>query len=51
MCPVMGVAWPEISYPNWSATCDTLHAHTQILGKLCVALAPPEPSSNMAPCG
>ena len=28
---------------EWSATCDTLHAHTQVLGKLAVALAPPEP--------
>jgi hypothetical protein len=26
----------------WSATCDTLHAHTQVLGKLAVALAPPQ---------
>ena len=24
-------------------TCDTLHAHTQVLGKLAVELAPPEP--------
>jgi Family of unknown function (DUF5996) len=30
-------------YEAWSATCDTLHAHTQLLGKLAVALAPPEP--------
>jgi hypothetical protein len=35
--------WPLLSYPEWSETCDTLHAHTQVLGKLCVALAPPEP--------
>ena len=28
---------------DWRATCDTLHAHTQVLGKLAVALAPPEP--------
>jgi hypothetical protein len=35
--------WPAISYGAWSATCDTLHAHTQLLGKLAVALAPPEP--------
>src|SRR5437588_5739867 len=31
------------AYPEWSATCDTLHAHTQVLGKLAVRLAPPEP--------
>jgi hypothetical protein len=34
---------PELRYGAWSATCDTLHAHTQVLGKLAVALAPPEP--------
>ena len=34
--------WPAVAYPNWSATCDTLHAHTQVLGKLAVAMAPPE---------
>src|SRR5262249_42490564 len=28
--------------------CDTLHAHTQVLGKLCVALAPPEPQLQHA---
>jgi len=32
-----------VSYRDWSATCDTLHAHTQVLGKLAVELAPPEP--------
>ena len=35
--------WPGCSYENWRATCDTLHAHTQVLGKLAVRLAPPEP--------
>jgi hypothetical protein len=35
--------WPAVSYDRWRATCDTLHAHTQVLGKLAVALAPPEP--------
>jgi Family of unknown function (DUF5996) len=35
--------WPELSYEMWAETCDTLHAHTQLLGKLAVALAPPEP--------
>ena len=35
--------WPALNYDQWSATCDTLHAHTQLLGKLAVALAPPEP--------
>jgi hypothetical protein len=34
---------PALNYDAWSETCDTLHAHTQVLGKLAVALAPPEP--------
>jgi Family of unknown function (DUF5996) len=33
----------DLRYGAWSETCDTLHAHTQLLGKLAVALAPPEP--------
>jgi hypothetical protein len=37
-----------INYTDWSATCDTLHAHTQVLGKLAVALAPPEPQLQHA---
>jgi hypothetical protein len=41
-------AWPSLSYETWSATCDTLHAHTQILGKLAVELAPPEPQLQHA---
>lgn len=39
---------PAVSYEEWSATCDTLHAHTQLLGKLAVALAPPEPQLQHA---
>src|SRR5436190_3035284 len=35
-------------YDAWRATCDTLHAHTQVLGKLAVALAPPEPQLQHA---
>jgi Family of unknown function (DUF5996) len=35
--------WPALPYELWRATCDTLHAHTQVLGTLAVALAPPEP--------
>jgi hypothetical protein len=41
-------AWPAVSYDNWRATCDTLHAHTQVLGKLAVKLAPPEPQLQHA---
>jgi hypothetical protein len=40
--------WPELTYNDWRATCDTLHAHTQVLGKLAVALAPPEPQLQHA---
>jgi Family of unknown function (DUF5996) len=40
--------WPELAYDHWAATCDTLHAHTQVLGKLAVALAPPEPQLQHA---
>jgi hypothetical protein len=41
-------AWPAASYEDWRATCDTLHAHTQVLGKLAVKLAPPEPELQHA---
>jgi hypothetical protein len=45
----MPSAWPSLPpYAEWSATCDTLHAHTQLLGKLAVALAPPEPQLQHA---
>jgi len=40
--------WPALSYDAWSETCDTLHAHTQVLGKLAVELAPPEPQLQHA---
>ncbi len=44
----MSEAWPALSYDDWVATCDTLHAHTQVLGKLAVRLAPPEPQLQHA---
>jgi hypothetical protein len=44
----MSSGWPAVNYEDWSATCDTLHAHTQVLGKLAVALAPPEPQLQHA---
>jgi Family of unknown function (DUF5996) len=44
----MSPEWPTVSYETWSETCDTLHAHTQLLGKLAVALAPPEPQLQHA---
>ncbi len=45
----MSSGWPALArYEEWSATCDTLHAHTQVLGKLAVALAPAEPQLQHA---
>jgi hypothetical protein len=35
--------WPALPYEEWVATRDTLHSHTQVLGKLATALSPPEP--------
>ena len=40
--------WPPISYGDWSESCDTLHGHTQVLGKLAAKLAPPEPQLQHA---
>lgn len=40
--------WSPLPYEAWSATRDTLHAHTQVLGKFAVALAPPEPQLQHA---
>jgi hypothetical protein len=39
----MATGWPALPYEEWRATRDTLHAHTQVLGKLAARLAPPEP--------
>jgi hypothetical protein len=44
----MSSEWPAIPYEEWSATRDTLHAHTPILGKLAATLAPPEPQLQHA---
>ncbi len=32
--------WPELDWPEWSATGDTLHRFTQIVGKVRMALSP-----------
>jgi Family of unknown function (DUF5996) len=40
--------WPSLPYEVWRATADTLHAHTQVLGKVAAALAPPEPQLQHA---
>jgi hypothetical protein len=39
----MAFGWAALPYEEWRATRDTLHAHTQLLGKLAATLAPPEP--------
>src|SRR6266852_2717602 len=44
----MPTEWPALPYDAWGATCDTLHAHSQVLGKLAVALGPPEPQLQHA---
>jgi hypothetical protein len=45
----MSSPWPTLpAYDEWSATSDTLHAHTQLLGKIAAALAPPEPQLQHA---
>jgi uncharacterized protein DUF5996 len=37
-----------VNYADWQETCDTLHAHSQVLGKLATKLAPPEPQLQHA---
>src|SRR5271156_2226785 len=44
----MSSEWRALSYAQWHETCDTLHAHTQVLGKLAAVLAPPEPQLQHA---
>jgi hypothetical protein len=41
-------SWPALPFEQWRATCDTLHAHTQVLGKLAAKLAPAEPELQHA---
>ncbi len=44
----MSSAWPQLVWEQWQETCETLHAHTQVLGKLAAGLAPPEPQLQHA---
>jgi hypothetical protein len=44
----MPSGWPAVNYSQWQDTCDTVHAHTQVLGKLAAGLAPPEPQLQHA---
>ncbi|HEY0392586.1 MAG TPA: DUF5996 family protein [Solirubrobacterales bacterium] len=40
--------WPSVSYERWRDTCDTLHGHAQVLGKLAATLGPAEPQLQHA---
>jgi hypothetical protein len=42
------MVWPKLDFEQWRATCDTLHAHTQVPSKLAARLAPPEPQLQHA---
>lgn len=44
----MAPPWPTLEYDDWRETCDTLHAHTQVLGKLAAVLSPAEPQLQQA---
>lgn len=47
--PPVAPSWPQLpAYEDWQETCDTLHAHTQVLGRLAGRLAPPEPQLQHA---
>jgi Family of unknown function (DUF5996) len=41
-------AWPALDFEAASATLDTLHGHSQVLGKIAVVTAPPEPELQHA---
>jgi hypothetical protein len=41
-------AWPALDFEAASATLDTLHGHAQVLGKISVVTAPPEPELEHA---
>jgi len=38
-----GEHWPALPLAPWRATCDTLHMYAQVVGKVRLALSPPEP--------
>ena len=41
--------WPALPYEDWRETKDTLHMYMQVLGKLRLALSPPEPQWGHVP--
>jgi hypothetical protein len=44
----MSTVWPALAYDEWKPTRDTLHAHTQVLGKIQTKLGPAEPQLQHA---
>src|SRR4051794_20634753 len=44
----MSPSWQSLPFAEWNETRETLHAHSQVLGKLAAALAPPEPELQHA---
>ncbi len=38
--PLADKLWPALQWEDWSATADTLHMWTQIVGKVRLALSP-----------
>lgn len=44
----MSDGWVGVDYGDWRETCDTLHAHSQVLGKLAARLGAPEPQLQHA---
>ena len=41
--------WHALPYEDWRETKDTLHMYTQVIGKLRLALSPPEPQWGHVP--
>src|SRR3954449_10148024 len=44
----MSPSWQSLPFAEWNETRETLHAHSQVLGKLAAVLAPPEPQLQHA---
>ena len=42
--PYAHAGWPDVNVAGWAATKKSLHLYAQMLGKLRLALAPPQPN-------
>ena len=42
-------AWPALAVASWEPTRDTLHMYAQVVGKVRLKLAPPEPEESRDP--